>query len=166
MQLLSEKSKASERLTCIFSSPFFKSYQILLEFNSLEVYWAPTMLMKGGSFSNHFSREMSVESRTVQTTLESCLSLICDCRDIQAERCVWQSASFSSSSTAVALRIYVSLRVGSPRALDSRYGQSVCCYPDHSACGVIITDAGVMSICWVFTALETLCSEFLNQGSV
>lgn len=74
MQLLSEKSKASERLTCIFSSPFFKSYQILLEFNSLEVYWAPTMLMKGGRFSNHFSGEMSVESRTMQTTLEPCLS--------------------------------------------------------------------------------------------
>ena len=88
MQLLSEKSKASVRLTCILSSPFFKSCQILffffpldhrlcqilLELNSLEVYWAPTMLMKGGSFSNHFSGEMPVESRTVQTTLEPCLS--------------------------------------------------------------------------------------------
>lgn len=163
MQLLSEKSEASMRLTCILSSPFFKSCQILLELNSLEVYWAPTMLMKGGSFSNHSSREMPVESRTVQTTRESCLS-----SDLWLQR--YQSRAMLCLTVCFffllihccCFKDLCIIKGGFPKSPRS---QSACCYPDHSACGVILT-AGVMSVCWVFTTLEPLCSAFLNQGSM
>lgn len=103
------------------------------------------MLMKGGVFQILFQGN-ACRKQNLCKLLEPCLSSDLLTAEISTERAVFDSLLLSSSSTAVALRIYV-IKGGSPRALDSRCSQSVCCYPDHSACGVIITDAGVMSVC-------------------